>query len=86
MCDVICKYKHKCSRYPHSCTSCRNNKAKRDYYQPNCDPVPWTYPHITYYDNGGTGPAIIDDVDHYNNIWYTTIGTSSSSENYFEQK
>lgn len=33
--DVDCPYKGKCRSFPWRCDSCRHNKGKRDYYDPD---------------------------------------------------
>ena len=55
MCDIVCKYKDKCTRHPSWCESCVNNEGKRDYYYPKPIPenpwYPWSpwYPYYPYY-------------------------------------
>lgn len=58
---VKCRYKHKCVSYPDKCDRCANNKGRKDYFVPECDPwtpwypwhpYPWTYPYI-WYDTDG---------------------------------
>ena len=52
--DVICPYKGKCKSYPHRCSTCRHNRGKKDYYEP--DRIdPWRpYPSIPWRANVST--------------------------------
>lgn len=48
MCEVVCKYKHKCTSYDSKCYSCVNNDGRRDYYKPDPIPNPYWWPWWTY--------------------------------------
>lgn len=83
-CDIDCRYIHKCTSYKERCNTCRHNRAKRDYY----DPEPWTpwypwYPYINpwwpYWDYQEPTGTITDDTDKY--TWVTVF--CSTKQDYY---
>ena len=61
---IVCPYKDRCTRYPDSCSSCKRNSAKKDYYIP--DPRDWYIPYNPWYDQ----PI----------IWYTSCITNNTND------
>lgn len=46
MCNVDCPYIEKCTSHGYKCSSCANNKGRKDHYKP--DPNPYV-PYVPYY-------------------------------------